>query len=201
MASRALTATFMITCWSCVASALTGQGLAGSVSTSMRMRSGMVRARISATSPTKRFRSRAQRSLPEPREKSRIDRTSLADRSVCSLMTRSASRAAGSLLGVAQQQLGVGEDRREQVVEVVGEAAGQLADHRQAVLLLEAARQLALAGGVVEEQDPGAFGAAGRRAHAQLDEARLAAAAVELEGQATFPGGEELLERERRPGA
>ena len=60
----------------------------------------------------------------------------------------------------------MGEDGGEQVVEVVGEAAGQLADHRQAVLLLEAARQVALAGGVVEEQDPGALGTAGRRAHA-----------------------------------
>ena len=55
--------------------------------------------------------------------------------------------------GVLLHELGVAEDRLQQVVEVVGDAAGQLAERGELLRLVELALDLALGGDVAHDRD------------------------------------------------
>ena len=102
----------------------------------------MSRRSIVLTSVTTPFRSTTRGCSTCFRLNASSWRTSVAARCAARLISRRSSRRGSSRLDLPHQQLGVADDGGEEVVEVVRDAAGELADRlhllRLTQLLLEA---------------------------------------------------------------
>ena len=152
IASRALTTRLTITCSNWLRSALTSQ------------RSRPCTTSSSIVSPTSR-RSSICSSESTSRQLQRLRPQRLAAREREQL-PHQARRAIGVLLDlhdvlegrigrpvVGEQQIGIADDRGQHVVEVVRDAAGELADRLHLLALREILLQRALFGGVEREHD------------------------------------------------
>ena len=152
MASRALTARLTITCSNCDRSAFTGhrsrpKAVASVTFSPISRRSSMVRSlSVSLRSST------CGRSVCL-REKASSWRTSAAPRlAFCLICMMSWKRGIGRLVRV-EQEIGRHHDGGEHVVEVVRDAAGELADRLHLLLLVDAVLQVALRGGLQRVDD------------------------------------------------
>ena len=134
IASRAFTARLMSTCSSCTRSASIGQASLAVRSSSLTP-SPMSRSSMWLVSTSTAFRSsgRIASTCLRPKASSCLVRS--LPRRAASWISRRSLPGGAALAGLGQQQIGVAADHHQDVVEVVRDAAGQLADGFQLLRL------------------------------------------------------------------
>ena len=163
MASRALVARLAITASNCARSICTGQTL-GDSDISMAMFSPSVRVSSRTMAPITSLMSARSGCSGWRRAKASRRRVRSAPRSADSSASRTSSSVTGSSGANLAQHVEIADDDRQQVVEVVRQSAGKLADRLH---LLRLAQLLALLlrlapfGQVADDADEGVVAACG----------------------------------------